>query len=103
MPMRLPSTVIGRVLYSLAVGLALPVLLIGILLLRSQGNEPQGMCTRVQGNSGTLPIDMSRGGDIPYTCDLNWDYVALNIGLPALGFAILAYVMLGLLRRTTPH
>lgn len=97
---RTPSTVPGRIMLSLAVGIALPVLLIGTLLLRSQGNEPQGMCTRVQGRGGTLPIDMSRGGDVPYTCDLNWDYVFFNLGLPALGFAMLAYLLLALLRRT---
>lgn len=94
-----PETLLGRIAVSLSAGIAVPVLLIGILLLRSQGNEPQGMCTRVQGRDGTLPIDMSRGGSVPYTCDLNWDYVALNLGLPALGFAILAYLLLILLRR----
>lgn len=97
---RTPATVPGRIMLSLAAGIALPVLLIGTLLLRSQGNEPQGMCRRVQGRGGTLPIDMSRGGDVPYTCDLNWDYVFFNLGLPALGFAMLAYLLLALLRRT---
>lgn len=100
MRLKIPESVFGRIGASLAVGIALPVLLIGILLLRSLGNEPQGMCTRVQGKGGTLPIDMSRGGDVPYTCDLNWDYVFFNLGLPALGFAILAYILLTLLRRT---
>lgn len=99
----IPAIMIRRALACLAVGTAIPVILIGILLLRSQGNEPQGMCTRVQGSSGTLPIDMSRGGDVPYTCNLNWDYVFFNLGLPALGFAVLAYLMLGWLRRTRPR
>ena len=98
-----PQTTLGRIGISLLAGIAIPVVLIGILLLRSQGNEPQGMCTRVQGRDGTLPIDMSRGGGIPYTCDLNWDYVFFNLPLPALGFAVLAYLMLGLLRRTASH
>ena len=95
-----PQTLPGRLAISLLVGIAIPVILIGILRLRSQGNEPQGMCLRVQGSAGTLPIDMSRGGDVPYTCDLNWDYVFFNLGLPALGFAVLAFVLLGWLRRT---
>src|SRR3546814_18668247 len=83
---------LGRIGASIFIGTAIPVILIGILLLRSQGNEPQGMCTRVQGSGGTLPIDMSRGGDVPYTCDLNWDYVFFNLGLPDIGFAVLAYI-----------
>lgn len=103
MRMKTPDSAFGRALLSLAIGIALPVLLIGTLLLRSLGNEPQGMCTRVQGMGGTLPIDMSRGGDVPYTCDLNWDYVFFNLGLPALGFALLAYILLGVLRRTASH
>lgn len=100
MRMKAPATIAGRIAVSLAAGIAVPVVLIGILLLRSLGNEPQGMCTRVEGTGGTLPIDMSRGGDVPYTCDLNWDYVFFNLGLPALGFAVLAFVLLGWLRRT---
>ena len=98
-----PQSLLGRLGVSLLVGTAIPVTLIGILLLRSQGNEPQGMCTRVQGREGTLPIDMSRGGDVPYTCDLNWDYVFFNLGLPAVGFAILAFAVLGWLRRADSH
>jgi hypothetical protein len=100
MSIKVPSTIAGRIALSLAIGIALPVLLIGTLLLRSLGNEPQGMCRRVQGKGGTLPIDMSRGGDVPYSCDLNWDYVIFNLGLPALGFALLAYILLTLFRRT---
>lgn len=98
-----PQTILGRIGVSFLLGTTIPLILVGILLLRSQGNEPQGMCTRIQGRDGTLPIDMSRGGDVPYTCDLNWDYVFFNLALPALGFAVLAYVMLGLLRRTASH
>lgn len=100
MRLKTPESVIGRIGASIAVGLALPVILIGILLVRSHGNEPLGMCERIKGYGGTLPIDMSRGGDVYYTCGLNWDYVAFNIGLPALGFAILAYAMMTLLRRS---
>lgn len=100
MKLNLPSTIPGRIALSLAAGIALPVLLIGILMVRSLGNEPQGMCIRVQGKGGTLPIDMSRGGDVPYTCALNWEYVFFNLGLPALGFAVLAYLLLTLFRRT---
>lgn len=100
MRLKTPDSVIGRIGASLAIGFALPVLLIGILLVRSHGNEPQGMCERIKGDGGTLPIDMSRGGDVYYTCGLNWDYVALNIGVPALGFAALAYILMVLLRRS---
>ncbi|WP_298725658.1 hypothetical protein [uncultured Ferrovibrio sp.] len=100
MRLKVPDNLIGRIIASLVIGFGLPVLLIGILLVRSQGNEPQGMCERIQGDGGTLPIDMSRGGDVYYTCGLNWDYVAFNLALPALGFALLAYILMVLLRRT---
>ncbi|HEX6960137.1 MAG TPA: hypothetical protein VF194_19310 [Ferrovibrio sp.] len=100
MQLEIPDSLIGRMIVSLLIGVSLPVVLIGILLIRSDGNEPNGMCERVLGQGGTLPIDMSRGGDVYYSCGLNWDYVAFNIGLPALGFAILAYLVLRLWQRS---
>lgn len=106
MRLRIPRSKIGRIVASLAIGVGTPVLLIGVLLLRSHGNEPQGLCARIQTkdsaawNGVTLPIDMSRGGDVPYICGLHWDYLALKIALPALGFALLAYALMALLRRS---
>ncbi len=93
-----PQSRWGRALASLGLGFGLPVLLYGILLLRSHGNEPQGMCARVPGKSGTLPIQMGRG-DGDFTCGLNWDYTLWNLALPALGFALLAYLLMGLAAR----
>lgn len=93
-----PRTLLGRVAAALGLGFGFPVLLYGILLLRTHGNEPQGMCARVPGNGGTLPIQMGRG-DGDFTCGLNWDYTFWNLLLPALGFALLAFVLMGLARR----
>lgn len=90
-----PHSAAGRIFLSLVLGIALPVVLFGILLLRSQGYEPMGLCTPVV--DGLLPIDMSRGGAIPYTCAVNWDYVATSMLLPGLGFAVLAWLLLRLL------
>ena len=90
-----PQTRLGRLIASLLVGFGLPVLFYGILLLRSHGNEPQGMCSRVAGNSGTLPIQMGRG-DGDFTCALNWDYTLWNLAVPAVLFALLAYLLMGL-------
>ncbi|WP_370152229.1 hypothetical protein [Ferrovibrio sp.] len=89
-----PRSAAGRILLSLAIGLGLPVLLFGILLLRTQGYEPMGLCMPTVG--GILPIDMSRGGALPYTCALNWRFVATSMLLPGLGFALLAWLLLGL-------
>lgn len=100
MRLNILDSLMARVIASILIGALLPVALIGILLIRSDGNEPNGMCERVLGHGGTLPIDMSRGGDVYYSCGLNWDYVAFNIGLPALGFAMLAYLIMQWLR---PH
>jgi len=92
-----PRTAPGRILFSLALGIGLPMVLFGILLLRTHGYEPMGLCTATVG--GLLPIDMSRGGAIPYTCAVNWDYVAGSMVLPGLGFALLAWLLLRLLAR----
>ena len=43
---------------------------------------------------------MSRGGAVPYTCAVNWDYVATSMILPGLGFALLAWLLLRLLGRS---
>lgn len=93
-----PSSASRRATISLVAGMTLPFLLFGILMLRTEGNEPQGLCTPLVG--GWLPIDMSRGGGVPYTCSVNWDFVATNMVLPGLGFALLAWFLLGLLARS---
>src|SRR3546814_7065380 len=90
-----PRTAPGRILLSLLLGIGLPAALFGILMLRTQGYEPMGLCTPAVG--GLLPIDMSRGGAIPYTCAVNWDYVGSSMILPGLGFALLAWLLLRLL------
>ena len=92
-----PRTAPGRILFSLILGIGLPVLLFGILLLRTDGYEPMGLCTPAVG--GLLPIDMSRGGAMAYTCAVNWGYAAASVLLPGLGFAVLAWLLLRLLRR----
>jgi hypothetical protein len=92
-----PRTAPGRIVFSLVLGVGLPAVLFGILLLRTHGYEPMGLCTPAEG--GLLPIDMSRGGAIPYTCAVNWDYVAGSMLLPGLGFALLAWLLLRLLAR----
>lgn len=92
-----PRTAPGRIVFSLVLGIALPVVLFGILLLRTHGYEPMGLCTPMV--DGLLPIDMSRGGAIAYTCAVNWDYVGSRVLLPGLGFALLAWLLLRLLGR----
>lgn len=89
---------LGRIAASLIAGFVPPLLLIGILAYRSWGNEPLGLCYRVPGTGGTLPIRMSPAEGV-FTCGLHWDYVALNIGLPALALSLVAWWVLGLLRR----
>ncbi|WP_430397875.1 hypothetical protein [Ferrovibrio sp.] len=93
-----PHSLAGRLVASLAYGIGLPVVIYAVLLLRTHGNEPQGMCNRVPGQGGTLPIQMGRG-DGDFTCGLNWDYTFWNLALPALGFAALAFILMGMARR----
>jgi hypothetical protein len=94
-----PRTVGGRIVTSLVAGLGLPVLLYGILLLRTHGYEPMGLCRPVPAAQGHIPIDMSRGSGIPTTCGVDWGFVASNILLPGLGFALVAYILMALLAR----
>ncbi len=94
-----PRTQGGRVVTSLVAGLGLPVVLYGLLLFRTHGYEPMGLCKPVPAAQGHIPIDMSRGSGIPTTCGVDWGFVASNILLPGLGFAVVAYILMALLAR----
>ncbi len=94
-----PRTVGARIVTSLVAGLGLPVMLYGILLLRTHGYEPMGLCKPVPAAQGHIPIDMSRGSGIPTTCGVDWGFVGTNILLPGLGFALVAYILMALLAR----
>lgn len=94
-----PRTVSRRIVTSLVAGLALPVVLYGILLVRTHGYEPMGLCRPVPAAQGHIPIDMSRGSGIPTTCGVDWAFVGSNILLPGLGFAVVAYLLMALLAR----
>lgn len=94
-----PQTVLGRIIASLVFGLSLPVVLFGILLLRTHGYEPMGLCRPVPAAQGHIPIDMSRGSGIPTTCGIDWSFVLTSMLLPGLGFALLAYLLMALLKR----
>lgn len=94
-----PQTIISRMIASLVFGLSLPVVLFGILLLRTHGYEPMGLCHPVPAAQGHIPIDMSRGSGIPTTCGIDWSFVLTHMLLPGLGFAVVAYLLMALLKR----
>lgn len=89
----------GRLAVSLGAGFGLPLVLFAVLLVRTHGYEPMGLCHPVPAAQGHIPIDMSRGSGIPTTCGIDWLFAAGNILLPALGFALLAWLLLALLAR----
>jgi phage shock protein PspC (stress-responsive transcriptional regulator) len=89
----------GRIVTSLVAGFGLPVVLYAILMLRTHGYEPMGLCHPVPAAQGHIPIDMSRGSGIPTTCGLDWGFVGISILLPGLGFAMVAYILMALLAR----
>jgi len=94
-----PRTAGGRVAVSLVAGFGLPLALFSVLLLRTNGYEPMGLCHPVAAAQGHIPIDMSRGSGIPTTCGINWGFAASDILLPALGFSLLAWLLMALLAR----
>lgn len=94
-----PRTMGGRLAVSLAAGFGLPLILFAVLLLRTNGYEPMGLCHPVPAAQGHIPIDMSRGSGIPTTCGINWGFAATDILLPALGFSLLAWLLMTLLAR----
>jgi hypothetical protein len=94
-----PRTAAGRIATSLVAGLGLPVVLYAILMVRTHGYEPMGLCRPVPAAQGHIPIDMSRGSGIPTTCGLDWAFVGTGILLPGLGFALVAYLLMALLAR----
>lgn len=94
-----PRSLAGRIITSLVAGLGLPVVLYAVLMLRTHGYEPMGLCHPTP-HGGLIPIDMSRGSGIPTGCGVDWGFVASNILLPGLGFALLAYILMALLART---
>ena len=75
------------------------MVLFGILLLRTHGYEPMGLCHPVPAVEGHIPIDMSRGSGVPTTCGIDGSFVLTNMLLPGLGFALLAYLLMALLKR----
>lgn len=94
-----PRTLAGRLAVSLGAGFGLPLVLLGVLLLRTNGYEPMGLCRPVPAAQGHIPIDMSRGSGIPTTCGIDWTFAATDILLPALGFSLLAWLLMALLAR----
>lgn len=94
-----PRSFAGRMITSLIAGFGLPLLLYGVLLLRTHGYEPMGLCRPVPAAQGDIPIDMSRGSGIPTTCGIDWSFAMTDVVLPALGISLLAWLLLALLAR----
>lgn len=94
-----PRTVAGRIITSLVAGFGLPLLLYGVLLLRTHGYEPMGLCRPVPAAQGHIPIDMSRGSGIPTACGIDWSFATTDVLLPALGISLLAWLLMALLAR----
>lgn len=88
-----------RFMASLLLGAILPLGFFGSILVRTDGHEPRGICTAVDGGAGTLPLQMNPGGIVGYTCDLNWDLAAFYMGLPALLFGMIIFTIWTLLLR----
>lgn len=78
--------------FSLALGLTVGVLVLGLMLTGSDGTEPRGVCTFVRGDAGHLSFDPNEGGTYSYSCDLNMTLAAFYILVPGSGLAVLFYL-----------
>lgn len=65
-------------------------IVLGAIFIPSNGNEPRDICIEVEGTHGFLPINPNEGGNIVYSCDIQWDlalfYIAVFGLLPSAVF-----------------
>ena len=80
-----------RMSLSLAVGLVASALMLGLVLMGSDGTEPRGICKFVGGDAGVLPLNPNKGGTYSYSCDLNMALAALYILVPGMALSVLVY------------
>lgn len=78
-------------------GLVAGVLVLGLMLVGSDGTEPRGVCEFVSGDAGLLPLDPNEGGTQSYSCDLNLSLAAFYILIPGMALSVLFYFSAGLL------
>ncbi|WP_341896414.1 hypothetical protein [Ferrovibrio terrae] len=88
-----------RLLVSVGLGAILPLVFFGSILIQTEGHEPRGLCAAVEGDGGTLPLQMNAGGRIGYTCDFNWDLASFYVVPPALLFGMIVFAVWTLMRR----
>ncbi len=85
-----------RASLSLLLGLIAGVLVLGLMLVGSDGTEPRGICEFVGGDAGLLPLDPNEGGTHSYSCDLNLSLAAFYILIPGMALSVLFYFSTGL-------
>ena len=56
---------------SLLLGLISGAVMLGLILVGSDGTEPRAICEFVNGGNGFLPLNPNKGGIYSYSCNLN--------------------------------
>lgn len=85
------SVLAVRLSLSLALGIVFSAVLLGFMLVGSDGTEPRGICVFVNGDNGLLPLNPNNGGTHYYSCDLNISLTAFYVLVTGIMLAILIF------------
>ena len=75
----------------LVLGLISGAIVLGLILVGSDGTEPRGICEFVGGDTGLLPLDPNKGGTYSYSCNINISLTAFYILVLGAGLSVFIY------------
>jgi hypothetical protein len=76
------------------------LIVLGTILIPSDGTEPREVCILVKGTQGILPINQNNGGSIVYSCDINWELALLYIAFFGFPLAMISMILIWFIMRT---
>lgn len=80
----------------LVFGLVSGAIMLGLIIVGSDGTEPRGICEFVGGDGGFLPLNPNKGGTYSYSCDLNMPLAAFYILAIGVGLSVFVHFIIRL-------
>lgn len=90
------SSLAVRLGMPLVLGLVSSAIMLGLIIVGSDGTEPRGICEFVGGDGGFLPLNPNKGGSYSYSCDLNISLAAFYISVIGVGLSVFVHFIIRL-------
>lgn len=90
------SSLAMRLGLPLGLGLVSSAIMLGLIIIGSDGTEPRGICEFVGGDGGLLPLNPNKGGTYSYSCDLNISLAAFYISVLGAGLSVFVHFIIRL-------